>query len=401
MKVFIGTNEHCGIIHSLSNGFKALNHNVISLIKNEHKFSYSDEYSIKEVLKPSTNKNKIIRKFLSEINKYEHVARLKKRFEDLKGNDLFIFIWDSLLPELEDIKRLRKMNKKIIFLFIGSDVRHVSAFEQEYQYNKIVWTPYLLNEDLNKKIGFIRNAELFADHIYSVPDQAGLQILPYDHFYLPLDVSNLPFNYPDNDIPILVHVPSNRGLKGTALILDGLEKLKDEGLKFELKLLENVKNTEVKKALNNADIAIDQIHLNGPGMFGLEAMASGCALATRYLRQYNNIFSPPVCYIDDTDLLIDNLRLLILDKEYRKKLANEGRQFVERNNNPNKIAQSLIDKFDGIGKSKDYFPNFFLKEYQLKGFHLNEKTKNLNRLVIDKLNDKSIIFTSLKGRGLV
>ncbi len=401
MKVFIGTYENCGMIHSLSSAFKELNHEVTSLVKNEHKFLYSEAYSIKEVLQKSSYKNKIARKVFSEIDRYKHLKHLKKHFELLKNNELFIFIWDSILPNFEDIKRLKKLNKKIVFLFIGSDVRYVSSFMQEFPGNKISWTPFLQKENINNKLRFIRNIELLADHIYSVPDQAGLQILPYNHFYLPLDTCNIPFNFPDNDVPIIVHAPSNSGLKGTSFILSALEKLKEEGLKFELRLLQNVNNADVKAALTSADVAIDQIHLHGPGMFGLEAMAFGCALATRYFKKYTDVFAPPVCYIDDTDALLNNLRLLITNKALRKELAYAGRQFVERNNAPKFIAQSIINSLETPQEFQDYHPKFFLDHFDLKSDKLNENNKKLNKLVIKKLTAKSIDWSSLKERNLI
>jgi hypothetical protein len=389
LKVFIGTYENCGIIHYLSNGFKELNHDVTTMVKNEHRFSYCNSYTIKEIAKKSIGKTKMVRKVFSEINNYRYTLKLRKHFQVLKENDLFVFIWDSILPGLKDLEELKKLGKKIVFLFIGSDVRHMSAFEQEFPGNSVCWRPYQLKEDLNKKLEFIRKVELLADKIYSVPDQAGLQLLPYNHFFLPLDINNINYNFPNNDVPVIVHAPSNPGLKGTSLILNALENLKQEGVEFELKLLQNVSNVDVKTALTTADIAVDQIHLHGPGMFGLEAMAHGCALATRYLKEHANVFSPRVHYIDDSDNLTDNLRELIISKELRRELAFAGRQFVERNNNPKQIAQSIIDNLEIANREFDYTPTFFLEDFDLKGVRLKKKVRELNRQVIEKLNCKT------------
>jgi hypothetical protein len=401
MKIFIGTYENCGMIHNLSCGFKELNHEVTTLVKNEHRFLYNESYSIKVIPKERMTKNRIWRKVLSELDRFRYNLRVRKKFQLLTENDLFIFIWDSILPKLEDIEKLRALNKRVVFLFIGSDVRHISAFKQEFPDNKVSLPPYLLKDDLNKKLKFIRNIELLADDIYSVPDQAGLQVLPYNHFFLPLNSDKIEFFFPNNDIPLIVHAPSNPGIKGTDLILKALESLKLEGIQFELKLLQNVSNVEVQKALKHADIAIDQIHLHGPGMFGLEAMASGCALATRYLKQYAAIFSPPAHYIDDSEALTDQLRELIKNKELRKHLAYAGRKFVETNNNPKTIASTIITNLQSADTSFDYAPEFFLKIYELNGVRLNREVKRLNETVMNRLNLDKTTISSLKRRQLI
>jgi hypothetical protein len=400
MKVFIGTHENCGIIAELSLGFAELGHGVTSFVKSRDKYFTGYKYSYEELCKaPRSFSGKVFQKMVP-FNKWLYNRKLKSKFQEVLDNDLFIYTWDSLLPNLEDVLYLRRRNKKIVFLFIGSDVRYAKAFQQEFQNVPIPWAQFQWNENLNKKLYFIRNVELNVDQIYSLPDQAGLQIRAYNHLYLPFNAREIKFNYPDNEVPIIVHAPSNPHLKGTEVIMKALDELKDEGLMFEMVLMQNKNNSEVRECLLGADIVIDQIYFHGPGMFGLEAMASGCALATKYFEKYSAIFAPPACYIDNTTILKTNLRKLITDREYRKKIAYEGRKFVERVNSPKNIANKITLDLSSR-RLPDYAPDFFIKQFQLNGQSLRPEIKELNSKAISRFNPDGVNQEWLIKRGLV
>ncbi|MBK8785160.1 MAG: glycosyltransferase [Chitinophagaceae bacterium] len=91
-------------------------------------------------------------------------------------------------------------------------------------------------------------------------------------------------------------------------------------------------NEELVKLLSDADILCDELFLHGPGVLSAEAMAAGCAVATRCL----NIkpFQPPVCSITPENIS-EKLKLLITDIDYRTSLAKAAKIFVDEFNSPN------------------------------------------------------------------
>ena len=74
-------------------------------------------------------------------------------------------------------------------------------------------------------------------------------------------------------MPVVLHLPSRRGTKGTERILAGLERLKDEGVAFELRLLEGVPHDEAKRAIADADVVVDNLITGDYEVVSMEAMA--------------------------------------------------------------------------------------------------------------------------------
>ncbi len=232
MKIFIGTQDNAGIIAGLCEGFKALGHKVFTFVKKREPFFTGAKYDVdlSQVSYPLSDLVSrfdipIISKIDSRLKQYAKVRNAAKLFKSLPDYDLYIYTWDSILPNMEDLKKLKAKGKKIFFLFVGSDARYAKAFKQQFPQVKLPWNAYYLNEDLNNKLLFLRTIEKYCDFIFSVPDQSALLIKPYMHVYLPLKVSNIEFNHPDNEVPVIIHAPSKRSFKGTERILKCIEKL--------------------------------------------------------------------------------------------------------------------------------------------------------------------------------
>src|SRR4029453_12289529 len=75
-----------------------------------------------------------------------------------------------------------------------------------------------------------------------------------------IDLAEWPEQAPDQrETPVVLHVPSRRGTKGTDLILEGLRQLESEGVPFELRLLEGVPHDEARRAVAAADVVVDNV----------------------------------------------------------------------------------------------------------------------------------------------
>jgi hypothetical protein len=111
--------------------------------------------------------------------------------------------------------------------------------------------------------------------------------------YLTRPTEPFPYFFPDNAIldddskhteagpRIVVHAPSSPIIKGTQVVRAAVQRLQSEGYNFEYRELIGVPNSEVLDSLREAHIALNEFYAFVPGVFGVEAMASGCALLTR------------------------------------------------------------------------------------------------------------------------
>jgi len=158
------------------------------------------------------------------------------------------------------------------------------------------------------------------------------------------------------DCPLVLHAPSNTTYKGSKFILKALEELRDEGINFELKLLNRVPYTEAIQWYKKADIIVDQILIGWYGVLAIECMAMGKPVAV-YMRN-DLVKTPeevPVHNINIDDVK-QRLRELIQDYELRRYLAERGREYVKQVHDESVVIPKLISVYKKIMESGVTYP---------------------------------------------
>jgi hypothetical protein len=143
-------------------------------------------------------------------------------------------------------------------------------------------------------------------------------------------------------VPNVVHLPSDPWKKGTDIIEKVIRELISEGVKINFFTYRNIEHSLMPELLQDMDILVDEIVFHGPGVLSFEAMASGCAVATRYLENSPVSFRPPVWNINAENIKI-RLQILFSDFELQQKLIVEGRKYVEQHNNASSVAQNMLN----------------------------------------------------------
>ena len=376
MKILLGTVEVCGQLHNYSEGFRKLGHQVTSVIAVKDKYFPDLKYDIDLFNLEYTfffNKTRsklgaiILAKILLLANTFFKGIAKKIIINSLiNQHDVFIFLWAerTLMPNFKDLEIIKQKGKKIVFFFLGGDVRNHQAFSSQYNVTKFNFPGEFKNQSILDSLKTIRNAEYYSDIIYSVPDQAGLAIKPYNHLQLAFDLNKYQFLIPDRDIPVIIHAPSQPWLKGTDVILEIIDLLKKDGLVFEFKLIQGLSNDKLLELLSSSDILVDEIIYHGPGILSFEAMACGCAVVTKYLEKESpTSFRPPVVNVNENDLY-DNLKRLISSKALRKEIAQKGREYIEKNNECKIVANGIISDLRSEAISYNYYPSFYLEKYK-------------------------------------
>lgn len=136
-------------------------------------------------------------------------------------------------------------------------------------------------------------------HVWAVnPDL--LHFLPSEKStFLPYAIAdaNLERHIPDFDSKKLtiVHAPTDRGAKGTRVILEALQnlKMKYPG-RIELLLIEGVPHEKALQLYQQADLVIDQLLVGWYGSFAVELMMMG---------------KPVICRIEESDLKFVPLKM--------------------------------------------------------------------------------------------
>lgn len=376
MRIFIGTVEQCQWINTLANAYKQQGHKVITYSEKESFFDFADytlrpQSLIKDFFRyrfKSKNIGRLVFLIYQIINKLidtlfkrsfrEYVNRRIKLYL-YKNTDVYIQLWAGLERDDSDLLKFKENGAKIITLFAGSEIRDYEVFKMDFKFD-FFKIPQHYKSDLKKKLAKLRNHELYSDAIFSVPDQSSLALRPFFHLQIPLNIDKYKLKITHNKIPVIIHIPSNPEIKGSAIIEKAIQQLKEEGLEFIYISKSKISNNEVLKLLSDADILIDELILHGPGVLSFEAMLSGCAVATRYYLNSPDCFKPPVVSIDEVNI-VDKIRKLILDYEYRIDLIKEGRKYAEENNNVAIVSRNMLNAIES--NKYDYYPSYYRNEY--------------------------------------
>ena len=388
MRILVGTMEICRHLHDLGEAFRTLGHEVDTVVVGKSPF-YEDlhyDYLINQQL---------LYKHLSDLARnpvgtfLEWPEALTGLREFLTGYDVYVFQFaQSLLPGNRDYPLLKQQGKKIISIFNGSDIRHWSAAEpvaEAYGYQ----IPEMCREEpfnhLPARLLNLRMAERYADAIFSLPFQSELAVRPYWHFFLPFNLDLYGLRIPERDVPVLVHAPSRRKFKGTDQFLAVLERLRSEGIAFDLKLLEGVPNREVIQTLVHADVVLDELNAPHYAMLALEGMATGCAVVAGCQRDYVPLQGDSPIFAVTADTLYERLKLLLTDKTRRVTLARQGRPFIKQCHSHVNVAAGMLARLETPAELFDYYPSFVPRAYHYpKGEVIPEGLKRMTGEIIQR-----------------
>lgn len=291
----------------------------------------------------------------------------------LQGSPRFVRkayqLYASLL-ELRDLPLLKRAGKTLVVTYQGSDARQGDYCREHFPINPFLDTdPSEFPPELDRhKRWKIETFARYADRIYALnPDlmhvlPSQTRFMPYAH--IDLDAwapAPTPTKTP-SDPPVILHAPSHRAIKGTRYLLEALDRLKAEGVPFELVLVEGLSHAEVRALYERADLLIDQLLCGWYGGLATELMALG---------------KPVICYLREGDLgflpeaMRQELPLIQADpnsiervlREWlttrRQSLPERGRQsraFVERWHDPGKVAAMLKADYEELAAAKGARP---------------------------------------------
>jgi hypothetical protein len=367
IKIFIGFSEIANFINSYKKGFEELGYTTFSVANSRNKYYPEAQYRV--VLSEIKGKNFINNGILGRVWRSLH-ARVSVAFVFLRAlYTCQVFYYNTggnILPFRLDYKLIKLFHKKLVVIFLGSEIRHWYLYQKEMEalgYEELFSSciEAYKNQKFNSyydKLERVKAAEAYADLILSQPGFGQLQSRPYMRATVGLYLPDYEFRVSERKKPLIVHAPTARGIKGTEYIIQALQRLKLEGYEFDFKLIENMANHELIQLLVESDIVIDELNSDTIGVLSTEAMATGNVVLTGYLSDFAKV--PMPCPVINTNKfnIFENLKKLFNDVEYRIQLASQGRSYVELHHNIEKIAfKELTYLFNGLSDiDYDFIP---------------------------------------------
>lgn len=273
-----------------------------------------------------------------------HALLWEGLFDLLLRGDIWVSFFDGLFYPVERdwenrfiLRLLAQVGIKIVMVNYGGDIVTGSGDRGRYDWHGRLKRDYPHWDIDGESDKTKRRIELFCQYAAFVcsAHSGSDRMVPRSDVvfkYFPVDCDCIEPRYRTaNAVPVIVHAPQHRQVKGTDYLLAAVERLRDRGFQFELKLVERVPHSEAIAMYAQGDIVADQFCIGAWGAFAQEAMALGKPVLT-YLDQEHlddPAFNMPLVNTNPENL--DGvLAALISSPELRERLGRAGRAGVER-----------------------------------------------------------------------
>ena len=269
--------------------------------------------------------------------------------------------------ELRDVALLKRLGKAVFVTFQGDDLRQGDFCERHFGPAFVRELPagyYSPETDARKHWRAAKLAKL-VDGMYAVNPDLMYVLPPTAKFlrYGHLDPREWTYTLsppPNDDGPLVIHAPTHRGVKGTRFVLEAVDKLKAEGVRFRFELIEGLPRAEARRLFERADLLVDQLWLGWYGGIAVELMALGRPVVSN-IREDGLKFLPPEMAKDLPLIRAEPATLVAVLRDWlttrRKELPRIGeqsRRFVERWHDPRDVAKGLLADYSAALDSVPY-----------------------------------------------
>lgn len=280
-------------------------------------------------------------------------------------HDVFVFSGGVTFLDRKELPLLKRLGKKLIFVFNGSDTRppymngwHVST--------PASWTEMHAKTARMKRM--VIEIERYADACVNHPLSAQFHEKPFVNYiavgnpaYLDIAArAARPEMSASRPVRVL-HAPSRAAFKGTARFRAMVARLNARGLALELVELQNRPHQEVLDELARCDFVLDELYsdisLAGFGTeaasFGKAAVVGGYGKAA--LEQARGTTPLPLdtyCHPDEVE---ETLARLATDQAWREKCGETARRFVREHWQPRALAEKYLMLIEGTAPAGWFF----------------------------------------------
>jgi hypothetical protein len=363
-RIFLSLVEIAGYYSSLKDGFEQIGITAETGFVSSHKFNYQiNRTSLQKCVIwaidniSDINQNETKYGFFKKILFYLVAATflILFFFQSLVKFDVFVFGFrKSFLPWHLDLPIIKLFNKRIIFVFHGSDTR--KPLLNGVFGNLPVTELAKLEKKQKQSIAII---EKYADHIITQPAISQC----HNRSVINWIIVGMPFSKKNirgvkcgkneegyQTVPIILHCPSKPQAKGTEIIRNVIYDLKAEGYRFQYKEIINKSHDEVLAALDECTFVVDQLysdlHMAGfateAAFYRKPAIVGGYEL-DKLSEICGSTYTAPTYQIKPTPSDLKKAIIFFLENPDKcEEMGREAQLFVEKYYNPSVVAKNFL-----------------------------------------------------------
>jgi hypothetical protein len=282
------------------------------------------------------------------------MARARSVLAAVRSHDIFHFYFglSFLNPALRllDAWALRRLGKRVVVEFLGSDVRMPSIEARRNPY----YVPLEAEDDARATVRMRRWAQVTEGHVIVGDHSLDLSLLPhFAHVHYVgqrVDTRSLTPRPPRRDgaPPVVVHAPSSRAVKGTAHVRRAIEELHAAGVRMEYVEVNGASHDETLRQCERADLVVDQLCSGSHGVFAVEAMSLAKPVICNLLAEYEATL--PGCPIINAnpDSITEVLAAWLESPRDRYERGLASRSYAEANHDVRVVAARLLEVYEAL-----------------------------------------------------
>jgi glycosyltransferase involved in cell wall biosynthesis len=288
--------------------------------------------------------------------KQNRLIRILKRsgflFSNINNFKLIHYYSGTILPEYIDLKLFQLLGKPMIISWAGGDARitKIARGNNPYFYRP---ANDPRDKETEKRLAHISK---YVHFVATDPEMAEYSVPFFEKVFnlkQPVNLNECICRYPlvNQSIPLIYHIPTHSGVKGTNYIVSAIDRLRSEGLSFEFKLLEaKFSQKEMRVKLSEPDIYVDELLCGSYGVTAIEAMGSGKPTITYIREDLVDKFPKELPLVNaNPDTIYQRLRELIKDAELRQEIGRRSREYVEKYHSLEAVGPELLKIYREIG----------------------------------------------------
>jgi hypothetical protein len=285
----------------------------------------------------------------------------------LPSYSAFIFTFgQSFTGGRLEIRLLRLLGKKVVFIYAGSDSRP--------PYLDGVVVPVGLDsrgiarivQVARKKFRMVRFQEKYANYVVNSPSSAQFHSKKFINWFsmgIPISPMELECRSAQSlrGVIRILHCPSNPLVKGSDNIKAAVESLLRKGLRVELLLVSGQPNSVIREMIKGCDFVVDQVYSDSPmAVFAAEAagFSKPAVVAGYYAEKITSVVPfedmPPSLYVMP-DELESAIEKMICSPELRESLGRKAYEFIACRWSSVEVARRYSDLLDGNVPESWYF----------------------------------------------
>ncbi|MEZ5359425.1 MAG: tetratricopeptide repeat protein [Candidatus Zixiibacteriota bacterium] len=260
--------------------------------------------------------------------------------------DIFHFHFATTLTyDYSDLPILQEQKKKVVTQYWGSEIRLLSRAKELNPYIKIKGKPEeVIREQLEAMSRFVDHCIVGDYELYEyVKDY-------FKHIHVIPSLIDIDAYKPDperkpNDKFLIVHAPTDTGIKGSETVARVMDELSDD-YDIEYRLIKGMSHEEAKQNYQQADLIVDELHCGSYGLLSVETMAMAKPVITWICDFMKEKYPAELPILSaNPDTLKSVVRHVLDNRDMLDELGQRGRAYVEKYHDMNKVVKKIQDVY--------------------------------------------------------